>query len=70
MLLMFIPFVAFVWIFKRGSAGPNQYGAPPLPNTTGVKILGLLLPIVFVIGIVAAIAIPAYADYLRRAGGG
>ena len=69
-LLMFIPFVAFVWIFKRGSAGPNQYGAPPPPNTTGVKILGLLLPIVFVIGIVAAIAIPAYADYLRRAGGG
>jgi uncharacterized membrane protein YhaH (DUF805 family) len=69
-LLTIIPFVALIWLFKRGTEGPNQYGAPPPPNTTGVKILGLLLPILFVVGILAAIAIPAYADYTRRAAGG
>jgi uncharacterized membrane protein YhaH (DUF805 family) len=68
-LLALIPFVGLIWIFKAGSAGSNDYGAPPPPNTLGVKILGLLLPIVFFIGIVAAIALPAYADYMRRAAG-
>lgn len=66
-LLTIIPFVAFIWIFKSGSAGANRFGNPPPPNTTGVKILGLLLPIVFIVGILAAIAIPAYADYTKRA---
>jgi uncharacterized membrane protein YhaH (DUF805 family) len=66
-LLAIIPFVAFIWVFKPGSAGTNSYGAPPPPNTTGVTILGLLLPILFVVGILAAIAIPAYADYTKRA---
>ncbi len=69
-LLTLIPLVGLIWIFKSGSAGVNAYGAPPPPNTTGVKILGLLLPIVFVVGIVAAIAIPAYVEYARRAAGG
>ena len=70
LLLGIIPFVGLIWIFKSGSPGANDYGAPPPPNTLGVKILGLVLPIVFVIGILAAIAIPAYADYMKRASGG
>jgi uncharacterized membrane protein YhaH (DUF805 family) len=69
-LLTLIPFVGLIWLFKRGSDGTNSYGAPPPPNTTGVKILGLVLPILFVVGILAAIAIPAYAEYTRRAAGG
>jgi uncharacterized membrane protein YhaH (DUF805 family) len=69
-LLTIIPIVGLIWVFKRGSEGINSYGAPPPPNTLGVKILGLLLPILFVVGIVAAIVIPAYADFTRRAAGG
>jgi len=69
-LLTIIPFVGLIWVFKRGSEGTNSYGAPPPPNTLGVKILGLLLPVLFVVGILAAIAIPAYVDYTRRAAGG
>ena len=69
-LLTLIPLVGLIWVFKSGSEGVNAYGAPPPPNTTGVKILGLLLPIVFVVGILAAIAIPAYVEYTRRAAGG
>jgi uncharacterized membrane protein YhaH (DUF805 family) len=68
--LTLIPFVALIWIFKPGTDGENDYGAPPPPNTIGVKILGFLLPILFIIGIVAAIAIPAYVAYTKRMGGG
>ena len=67
LLLMLIPLVGFIWVFKPGSAGTNSYGAPPPPNTTGVKILAFLLPAIAIIGILAAIAIPAYVDYQNRA---
>jgi uncharacterized membrane protein YhaH (DUF805 family) len=69
-LLMIIPFVGLIWIFKRGSEDTNTYGAPPPPNTLAVKILGFLFPILFVVGFLAAIAIPAYVEYTRRAAGG
>lgn len=66
-LLALIPFVGLIWIFKGGSAGRNRFGSPPPPNTTGVKVLAFLPLAVFVLGIVAAIAIPAYSDYTKRA---
>jgi len=70
-LLSIIPFVGLIWLFKPGTEGVNDYGAPPPPNTTAVKVLGIVLPILVVlVGILAAIAIPAYADYVRRTGGG
>jgi uncharacterized membrane protein YhaH (DUF805 family) len=65
--LAFIPLVGLVWTFKAGSTGENRYGAPPPPNTTGVKVLALVLPIVAVIGILAAVALPQYAKYTQRA---
>ncbi len=68
-LLMLIPLVALVWLFKAGTDGENRFGQPPPPNTTLIKVGGLALPLLFIIGVVAAIVIPAYSDYVQRAQG-
>jgi uncharacterized membrane protein YhaH (DUF805 family) len=65
--LALIPLVSLLFWFVPGSQGENRYGKPPPPNTTGAVVLACLLPLVFVVGIVAAIAIPAYQDYAQRA---
>ncbi|MEO8152514.1 MAG: DUF805 domain-containing protein [Rhizobacter sp.] len=67
-LLAFIPFVGLIWLFKAGTPGENQYGAPPPPNSRGVVVAAwLCLGLPFIIGILAAIALPAYQDYVKRA---
>jgi uncharacterized membrane protein YhaH (DUF805 family) len=70
-LLMLIPVLGmiwgFIWVFGRGTPHTNRYGPPPPPNSLGVKILGTVMPVIFVVGIVAAIALPAYVDYTKRA---
>ncbi len=64
MLLFFVPVVgmllALYMLFGSGTAGVNDYGPAPVENPLGVKILGLLMPAIAIIGIVAAIAIPAF----------
>ena len=61
-LCMFVPFVnlyfGLIMLFKRGDEGGNEYGAKPSPNTWGVKVIAIVLPLIAVIGMVAAIAIP------------
>lgn len=66
-VLAIIPFVGLIWWFKGGTAGANRFGRPAPPNTTGVRILAFALPVIFVIGILAAIALPAYKGYTDRA---
>jgi len=67
-VLALIPLVGLVWLFKGGTPGANAYGAPPPPNTVGVKIAAFgVFGAVVVFGIVAAIAIPAYQQYVQRA---
>lgn len=75
-LLLWVPLVNFIvslyLIFARGDAGENDFGAAPSPNTTMIKIVGLVFPILFtvsVIGIMAAVTLPAYQAYKVKAQG-
>lgn len=66
-LLAFIPIVGLIWIFRGGTAGENRFGAPPPPNTIWVKIGASILPLTVVVGILAAVTLPAYQQYVMRA---
>jgi uncharacterized membrane protein YhaH (DUF805 family) len=69
-LLILIPLINVVLVlflfFAPGSEEANQYGAPPPPNSTGVLVLAWLMPAIMIIGILAAIAIPAYQSYVQK----
>jgi uncharacterized membrane protein YhaH (DUF805 family) len=54
-----------ILLIMPGTQGPNRFGNPPPPNTLGVILLALILPLILVMGIIAAIAIPAYMDYVQ-----
>lgn len=68
-LLTFVPLANIfltIWIlFFPGTKGSNNYGNRPPPNKAWNWIVALGLPILF--GILAAIAVPAYLDYMERA---
>jgi uncharacterized membrane protein YhaH (DUF805 family) len=66
-LLVFVPFANLIFWFMPGTDGPNRFGAKTPPNSTGVMVALWIVPVVFVLGIVAAIALPAYQDYVKRA---
>jgi uncharacterized membrane protein YhaH (DUF805 family) len=66
LIAMLIPLAGLIWIFKAGTPGANEYGSPPPPNTTGVKALALIAPAIVIVGILAAIALPAYQQYVQR----
>lgn len=72
-LLWFVPVVNLVfWLyltFASGDEGYNDYGVPAEPPTTLHYILAFGLPLlgIALVGILAAIALPAYQDYIMRA---
>jgi uncharacterized membrane protein YhaH (DUF805 family) len=67
-LIIFVPLAVFAFWFVPGTPGENDYGKPPPPNSTGAILLACLpLPMLFLVGILAAISIPAYQDYSIRA---
>lgn len=66
-LLMLVPLANLIFIIIPGTEGPNRFGGPTPPNGIGVLIVAWMLPLLFVIGIIAAISIPAYQDYSKRA---
>ena len=72
-LLMFVPLLNLALLiyllFFPGTKGSNRYGSPVKRNSTGVIVaflISVFLGIAY-IGMVAAIAIPAYQDYVERA---
>jgi uncharacterized membrane protein YhaH (DUF805 family)/Tfp pilus assembly major pilin PilA len=67
-LVALIPLVSLLFWFVPGTRGENDYGKQPPPNTAGVIVLACIVPLfIFIAGILAAIAIPAYQDYTIRA---
>jgi uncharacterized membrane protein YhaH (DUF805 family) len=68
-LVLLIPLVSLIFYFIPGTKGSNNYGLQPPPNSKAIKITAFLLLAIFVIGIVAAIALPAYQTYMMRATG-
>lgn len=73
-LLAIIPlaniYLLILLIFFKGTEGRNNYGLQTPPNKTWHWVLALSFPVLmFVIGLLAAIAMPAYQDYVERAQG-
>lgn len=66
-LLLLLPFVPLIFWIIPGTQGINNFGPQPPPNRGAAVIVAVLLILVAVIGILAAIAIPAYQDYVARA---
>jgi uncharacterized membrane protein YhaH (DUF805 family) len=66
-LLLIVPVAPLLFWIIPGTKGPNRFGDPTPPNSTGVVVLALILPILFFVGIIAAIALPAYQSYVERA---
>jgi uncharacterized membrane protein YhaH (DUF805 family) len=63
MLLFLVPVVNLLMViyllFFPGTDGANNFGPAPIANSIGVLVLGWLFIGVFVLGIVAAVAMPA-----------
>ena len=68
-LISLIPFAALVFWFVPGTRGENNYGKQPPPNSAGAVVLACIVPVIMIVGILAAIAIPAYQDYTQRVAG-
>jgi uncharacterized membrane protein YhaH (DUF805 family) len=66
-ILMLVPLVNFIFWFIPGTDGENRFGAQTPPNSVLVLIGAWLVPVLFVVGIIAAVALPAYQDYVKRA---
>jgi uncharacterized membrane protein YhaH (DUF805 family)/Tfp pilus assembly major pilin PilA len=71
-LLLIVPLVNFFFglylLFAPGTRGPNRYGAEPCANNTGLIVVACLFPVgIMFVGILAAVAIPAYATYTKKA---
>jgi uncharacterized membrane protein YhaH (DUF805 family) len=49
-LLLFIPFINFIFWFIPGSKSDNHYGAVPPAPSTGIKVAAVLIPILLVAG--------------------
>jgi uncharacterized membrane protein YhaH (DUF805 family) len=66
-ILMLVPLVNLIFWFIPGTDGENRFGGQTPPNGVLVLIAAWLVPVLFIGGIAAAVALPAYSDYVKRA---
>lgn len=59
----FIPLVNFLFWLIPGTDGENRFGPKTPPNSKMAVVLASIIPAVMIIGVIAAIAIPAYQKY-------
>ena len=68
-LIAYIPLIGALFalyiLLWPGTKGSNNFGPAPVKNSTLLIVAGLILPL-FLTAILAAIAIPAYQDYIER----
>lgn len=69
--LSLIPIVNFFFFLilaiVPGTVGENRFAKQPPPNTTGIILLAFTPLFIMALGIIAAIALPAYQSYVKRA---
>ena len=66
-LLVFIPLLNLIFWFVPGTEGENRFGKQTPPNRGGLVWVVVAILAIAMIGILAAIAIPAYQSYVHRA---
>ena len=67
-LLLLVPVASLIFLFLPGTDGPNRFGNKTAPNgKTGVVLVIVALVGIMLIGILAAIAIPQYQQYVNKA---
>ncbi|WP_413438733.1 DUF805 domain-containing protein [Sulfuriferula sp. GW1] len=66
-LLAFIPLLNLIFWFVPGTEGENRFGKQTPPNRGGLVWVVVAILAIAMIGILAAIAIPAYQSYVHRA---
>ncbi len=63
-LILLVPWVGSFFglylVFARGSEGTNDYGPAPDENPLWVKIIGIGLPVLFIVGIIVALVTTSY----------
>jgi uncharacterized membrane protein YhaH (DUF805 family) len=66
-ILALVPLVNLLFWVVPGTDGTNRFGAKTPPNGVLTLIAAWLIPALFTAGIVAAVSIPAYMQYVKRA---
>jgi heme/copper-type cytochrome/quinol oxidase subunit 2 len=65
-LLAFVPLANLLFWFIPGTDAENRFGHKPPPNGVVTVIVALIVP-VLIVATMAAVAIPAYQQYVERA---
>jgi uncharacterized membrane protein YhaH (DUF805 family) len=65
-ILGIVPLANLIFWVIPGTDGPNRFGAKTPPNSVLTLVAAWIIPALFIAGIVAAVSIPAYQDYVKR----